>query len=210
MKKYDVTGHSNDEKLQATLDEYFSKYSDNMASILDYIQYKKDLHGYCQEGFKVYRMIPYIKDAIDTTLLIKLYGFFDTGVKKGVGYGLPLKNFLAIVKDSEFDKDNAIATFESELESFLQANAVLKNSIINLRQARAHVNPIDNLPNIAVEEVEVIVNWIKDFINKLHKLCKRSGGGYLYERDIGNIYMDVLDALKEKQVNRTDKYEKLF
>jgi len=199
MKKCDTVGHSNDEKLQDTLDDYFNKYSDNMESILVYIQYKKDLHDYCQEGFKIYSMIPYIKDAIDTILLIKLYGFFDVGVKKGVGYGLPLKNLLTIVKDSDFAEGSAIATLESELESFLQVNAVLKNSIIRLRQASAHVNPIDNPPSVTTEDVEVIVNWIKDFINKLHKLCKRSSFGYLYKSDIGNIFMDVLDELKDKQ-----------
>jgi len=158
------------------------------------MQYKKDLHNYRQGGHNIYKMIPYIQDAIDDTLMLKLYGFFDAN------YGIPLKTLLDLAKNSQSDKDCEFSKLEAELELFEKTNDKIITSIIRLRGYRAHVNPKNNPknnpPSIATDDVEAVVEWIKDFINKLHKLCGKSAGGYLY--DERNIFMDVLDVLKEK------------
>ncbi|MCL2048838.1 MAG: DUF4145 domain-containing protein [Defluviitaleaceae bacterium] len=182
----------------AIINDYFDKYSGNMKVILEYLQYKKYLYEYRQEGHEIYKMIPYITYAIDTTLLIKIYGFFDKD------YGLPLNGFLRLLKGSQFDKDGKISSLESELENFEKDNAIIKNSIRNLRNATAHVNPNtkDASKSITVEDVESVLEWIKKFINELHKLCGKSSMGYYY--DTKHIFMDVLDVLKRRRAG-TDK-----
>lgn len=182
------------------LNKYFESYSNNMAIILDYIRYKKDLHNYYQDGYKIYKMIPYIQYSVDTTLAIKLFGFFDT--KNNT---LPFKNFLDIVKNSPIyaeDKCVEISRLEIELKSFLQSNVTMK-SITRIRHTMTHVNPKDNPENLTVEEVEALVEWIKNFINELHQLCGKSVFGYVYESTSPPIFADVLDILKNKKCKAT-------
>ena len=179
-------------KKDKELDEYFKKYSDNMAIILDYIRYKKDLHNYYQDGYKTYKMLAYIRYSIELALAIKLYGFFD---KK---HSLTLKDFLDCVKINSFDKNGEFAALEKELEAFEENNVTIK-SIIRIRHVMAHVNPTNNPPSLTIEEVEEIVEWIKAFINKLYKLCDKSDFGYLYESETPPIFMDVLDILKKSE-----------
>ena len=196
---------------ETEINELFDKYSNNMASVLSYIQYYKDLQNYSQNGNRAYKMLPYINYAVYVTFLLKLYGFFDTGKKGNVPYGLPLKMFLDAVKDSQFDKEGAVASLEAELKSFEDANATIQTSIRTLRNIVGHVNPTDNPPNITLEEIEATIKWIRCFIDKLGNLCGKGSFGVLYKTPhggiIGEIKMpvvikkhDVLDVLVENQV----------
>jgi len=176
--------------VEEEINKYFDKYSSNMGSILAYVRYKKDLYNYYQDEYKIYDMLPYIREAIDITCLIKLYGFFD---KK---YGLPLNNFLNFLKNSNLGKDNELSMLEEELNLFSKEN-VVKNKIIRLRSIMAHTNPNGKPVVLTVEEVEEILEWIKIFINKLHRLCGKSSFGFIYQSQHGSIFKDVLDVLKE-------------
>jgi len=176
--------------------EIFDKYADNMSSILGYIKYKKGLHDYRQGRYKIYQMIPYIKEAIDTTILIKIYGFFD---KK---YGLTLENLLEAAEKPQPDKNAEVLNLRGELADFKKTNATIKNSIIGLRNVRAHVNLKDQPSNITADEVDAVVKWIKEFINKLHRLCELSSLGYSYANERKSIYGDVLDVLKRPEVQQ--------
>ena len=181
------------------IDMLFDKYSNNMASVLNYMRYKKDLHEYRQDGFKDYPMLPYINDAIDITLLIKLNGFFD---KK---YGLPLKKFIVAIKGSQFDVNNAVGILENELNVFACENAVINNAIVRLRNARAHVDPTDSPSSITMDEVTVVVEWIRCFIDKLHRLCGKSTFGYKYTSDFPVVFADVLDVLKDESCKKCEE-----
>jgi len=188
MKKHDSSSN-----LQEKIDEYFKKCSDNMDGVLAYMRHKKDIYDYYQCGHKIYKMLPDIRNAIELTLAIKLFGFFEDKHSK---QGVSLERFLGLIDGSIYDTGDAVSTLKRELELF-NSSATVK-SIIRIRHTMAHINPHDkNPPSIEIKDVENAITWIKEFINKLHRLCGKSTFGYRYTSDFKCIFMDVLDVLKK-------------
>jgi len=151
-----------------------------MSIVLTYIGYRKDLDNYCQNKNEIYRMIPYIKESIDTILAIKLYGFFDEK------YGLTLKELLTTVKTSITEKKTALSDLEKELSAF-EKNNNTKQSIIRIRHCFAHINQKDKPESISISSIEILIEFIKNFINKLHKLSGLSTAGYIYTSEMPYI-----------------------
>lgn len=93
------------------INNFFKIYSDNIARILDYLKYRKELHEYCDKGYPVYRMIPFMKESIDLSLSIYIFGFFDKN------HGFSLRKFLDLLRGPSFDS-NDINALKKELAEF--------------------------------------------------------------------------------------------